>query len=267
VTTVFLFITGLLAGGFGALLGLGGGVIVIPVLTILFGLPIHTAIGVSLVGVIATSTGAAVVYVREGKANIKLGMTLELGTTVGAVAGAVVAGFVSARVLYFLFAGMVVYNAYTIYRREDKASNREEDAAAEDDKMTANKEVSGYTVKNIPLGVFLSSLAGVMSGLLGVGGGLIKIPVMYLLMGVPLKAAAATSNFMIGVTASASAFIYYLNGNIDAVAAVPVALGVFGGAAVGARINERISTRSLKKVFVFVFIYIAIQMLIKGFRG
>jgi len=106
-----------------------------------------------------------------------------------------------------------------------------------------------------------------MSGLLGVGGGLIKIPVMYLLMGVPLKVAAATSNFMIGVTASASAFIYYLNGNIDAVAAVPVALGVFGGAAIGTRINERISTRSLKKVFVFVFIYIAIQMLIKSFRG
>ncbi len=267
MTTLFLFLTGLLAGTFGALLGLGGGIIVIPVLTILFGLPIHTAIGVSLVGVIATSTGAAVVYVREGKANIKLGMTLELGTTVGAVAGAVVAGFVSSRVLYFLFAGMVIYNAYTMYRKEDQSDKAKEDSRETGDNTSGEGEGAEYTVTNIPLGVSLSSLAGVMSGLLGVGGGLIKIPVMYLLMGVPLKVAAATSNFMIGVTASASAFIYYLNGNIDAVAAVPVALGVFGGAAVGTRINERISTRSLKKVFIFVFIYIAVQMFIKGFRG
>ncbi|WP_418791707.1 sulfite exporter TauE/SafE family protein [Phosphitispora sp. TUW77] len=267
MTTVLLFITGLFAGSFGSLLGLGGGVIVIPVLSILFGLPIHTAIGISLVGVIATSTGAAVVYIRDRKVNIKLGMTLELGSTVGAVAGAVVAGYIGAKVLYFLFAGMVVYNAYSMYRQEDKNYSREGHAAAHDGYPTVYREGTGYVVKYVPLGVLLSSLAGVTSGLLGVGGGLIKIPVMYLLMGVPLKEAAATSNFMIGVTASASAIIYYLNGNIDVVAAVPVALGVFGGAAIGTRINERISVRSLKKVFVFVFIYVALQMFIKGFGG
>ncbi|PKM83310.1 MAG: sulfite exporter TauE/SafE family protein [Firmicutes bacterium HGW-Firmicutes-14] len=259
MTTLFLFITGLLAGSFGALLGLGGGVIVIPVLTMLFDLPIHTAVGVSLVGVIATSTGAAIIYVREGKADIRLGMTLELGTTVGAVAGAVIAGYVSPKVLYLLFAAMLFYNTYAMYRRggEDERAGPE------------NGENKGRTgirdqYRNIPQGVLLSSLAGIMSGLLGVGGGLIKIPVMYFLMGVPLKIAAATSNFMIGVTASASALIYFLDGRIEPLVAVPVALGIFGGAIFGTWMNDRISTGMLRKVFMVVFIYIALQMFSKG---
>ncbi len=263
MTVLLLFMTGLLAGGFGALLGLGGGVIVIPVLTMLFHLPIHTAIGISLVGVIATSTGAAVVYVREGKSDIRLGMTLELGTTVGAIVGAVIAGYISAKALYLLFAAMLIYNAYSMYRKSDAGVP----AAAAADTAGSDGQDTEYKVKNVPQGVALSGLAGVMSGLLGVGGGLIKIPVMYLLMGVPLKTAAATSNFMIGVTAAASAFIYFLNGSINPVAAVPVALGVFGGALAGTRVNERISTGVLKKLFVLVFLYIAVEMALKGFRG
>ncbi len=269
----FLFLTGLLAGSFGALLGLGGGAILIPVLTIYFHLPIHTAIGVSLVGVIATSTGAAIVYVREGKTDIKLGMLLELGTTVGAILGAVIAGLVSARVLYLLFTVVLVYNAYSMYRRNEGTVEKEtacgQQQAGSEGKDSWKRTNGSFTykVRNIPLGIFLSSLAGIMSGLLGLGGGLIKIPVMYLLMGVPLKTAAATSNFMIGVTASASAWIYFLNGRINPVVTVPVALGIFAGALAGTWANTRISTGSLRKVFILVFIYIAVQMALKGIRG
>jgi len=262
VTVFFLFVTGLLAGSFGALLGLGGGVIVIPALTMLFNFPIHTAIGVSLIGVIATSTGAAVVYVREGITDIRLGMVLELGATAGAILGAVTAGMVSPKTLYLLFAALLIYNSYSMYRKTDdpEAVLPEGVQPAE----PASAVNSSYKVKNISQGLFFSSLAGVVSGLLGVGGGLIKIPVMYLLMGVPLKVAAATSSFMIGVTATAGAVVYYLNGDINPPVAVPVALGVFAGAMAGTWANARISTGLLRKLFVAVFIYVAAQMALKG---
>ena len=257
MTILLLFLTGLLAGGFGALVGLGGGVIVIPILTMLFHLPIHTAIGISLVGVIATSTGTAIVYVREGKANIRLGMTLELATTIGAILGAVIAGYVGSKVLFLLFSAILTYNTYSMLRKNEE--NHISEVA-----VSVDGNDNAYQIRNIPLGLFFSAIAGILSGLLGIGGGLVKIPVMYLLMGVPLKTAAATSNFMIGVTASASAFIYFLSGKLDVFAAVPVALGVFFGAMVGTRINRQISTRSLKKIFVIVFAYVAVQMALKG---
>lgn len=253
----YLFIIGIFAGSFGALLGLGGGFIIIPTLTILFGLPIHTAIGISLVGVIATSTGAAIVYVRDSKADIRLGMLLELGTTVGAVLGAVIAGFISPRALYFLFAFMMGYNAYSMYKKKQESSQEEKSTIEE----------LPYKVKNVPAGISISGLAGIMSGLLGIGGGIIKIPAMYIIMGVPLKVATATSNFMVGVTAAASAFVYYFNGNIDPVYASPIALGVFVGVVAGTKANARISANTLKKIFVVIFVYIAIQMIIKGFWG
>ncbi|PKM43046.1 MAG: sulfite exporter TauE/SafE family protein [Firmicutes bacterium HGW-Firmicutes-8] len=283
--------TGLLAGSYGALLGLGGGVIVIPILTMFFHMPIQTAVGISLVGVIATSTGAAIVYVSEVKADLRLGMILELGTTIGAILGAVTAGYVSARALYLLYAVVVLYNAYSMYRSKEAASGQRpaasDQSAASGQRPAASDQsaASGQRpaasdqsvasgqwpvaseetgVKNIPSGLALSSLAGVMSGLLGVGGGLIKIPVMYLLMGIPLKTAVATSNFMIGVTATAGAFIYYLNGRINAAVAVPVALGVFAGALFGKWAGTKVSTTVLRKVFIFVFLYVAIQMGLKG---
>lgn len=261
---VYLSIAGLAAGIMGSLLGLGGGFIVIPILTILFHLPIKTAIGISLVSVIATSTAAATVYVKEGKTDIRLGMTLELATTIGAILGALIAGFISSKTLYFLFSALLIYNAYSVYRKSDSQRCKGNEIAAT--KLTGNS-MHSYQVKNIPLGMFLSSIAGVLSGLLGIGGGLIKIPAMYLVMGVPLKTAAATSNFMIGVTATASAFIYFLNGNIDVAVAVPVALGIFVGARFGTKINEAISTNTLKKIFVLVFIYTAVEMVIKGMES
>lgn len=262
---IYLVLTGLLAGILGALLGLGGGVIVIPILTMLFQLPIHTAVGISLVGVIATSTGAALVNVLENKANIRLGMLLELATTVGAIIGALVAGFVNAKTLYLLFAAVLIYNAYSMYRKVE--SEQSASVGTQPQNQTEGPDRHHYVVTNVPIGFTLSGLAGVMSGLLGIGGGLIKIPVMHFLMGVPLKAAAATSNFMIGVTATAGAFIYYLNGDINPVVTVPVALGVFAGANLGSRLNKAVSARTLKRIFVIVFIYVAVQMILKGLRS
>lgn len=267
---IMLLITGFFAGIFGALLGLGGGVIIIPILTILFDLPIQTAIGVSLVGVIATSSGAAMVYVREGKANIRLGLVLELATTIGAIAGAMLAGYLGSQALYLLFAVLMFYTTYSMYRKTAqesvKPSHILEEVAVGSAVLTDGRKFSHntYKAKRIPAGMFFSGFAGMMAGLLGIGGGVIKIPVMYLMMGMPLKAAAATSNFMVGVTACASAFVFFFRGHIDVLVAVPMALGVFAGVAVGIRINERVSTRVLNKLFIFVFIFVAIEMMLKG---
>lgn len=268
--TILLLITGFFAGVFGSLLGLGGGVIIIPILTILFDLPIHTAIGISLVGVIATSTGAAMIYVREGMANVRLGVTLGLFTTAGAIAGAVIAGYVSSQALYMLFSALMFYTAYSMYSKTAlepvKPRQTLEEVAAGSAVLTGDRNLnhSTYIVKNIPGGMVFAAVAGIMSGLLGIGGGVINIPVMYLLMGLPLKAAAATSNFTIGVTASASAFVYFFRGHLDVLVAVPMVLGVFVGAAIGTRLNERVSSRVLKYLFIIVFIFVAVEMGLKG---
>lgn len=246
---VILLAIGVFSGGFGALLGLGGGFILIPALTIILGLPMHEAIGISLISVIATSTGAASVYVKEGKADTRLGMVLELSTTLGAIAGALVAGMVSGSLLRILFGLLLLYNAVSMIRHKDTA---------------AESDASMQGFQRLPAGLAASGVAGVLSGLLGIGGGLIKIPSMYILMGVPLKTAVATSNFMIGVTASASGFIYFFRGMIDPVAAAPAALGVFLGARLGTRLNKKISVAKLKMIFPIIFTYLAFDMILKG---
>ncbi|MDT3699069.1 MAG: sulfite exporter TauE/SafE family protein [Thermincola sp.] len=270
MVTILLLVTGFLAGIVGALLGLGGGVIIIPVLTILFKLPIQTAIGVSLAGVIATSTGAAMVYIREGKADIRLGMLLELATTVGAVTGAVAAGYVGSKALYLLFSALMFYTTYSMLRKNTQErvqpSRIQEEIAVGSAGVTKghNFNHSAAKIKNIPGGLFFSGLAGIISGLLGIGGGVLKIPVMYLLMGIPLKTAAATSNFMVGVTACASAFVYFTRGHIDVLVAVPMALGVFAGAAAGTMIHAQVPARILKQIFIIIFIFVAVEMGLKG---
>lgn len=260
---IYLLITGLLAGILGALLGLGGGVIMIPALTILFKLPIHTAIGISLVGVIATSTGAAIANFSNDRIDTRLAMLLELATTVGAVIGALVSGYINAKTLYLLFAVVLIYNAYSMYRK----AQSEASVGGERVSQTEGPDRRQYYLRNVPAGFAFSGIAGVMSGLLGIGGGLIKIPVMHFMMGVPLKTATATSNFMIGITATASAFIYYLNGEINPMATVPVALGIFAGANIGSRLNRAVSVRTLRRIFVIVFFYVSVQMILKGIRS
>lgn len=250
VTILLIFAGSILAGIWGALLGLGGGLILIPMLTLVFKIPIHIAIGASIVGVIATSTGTAITYVREGIADIRLGMTLELATTVGAIVGALLAGLFKPDLLYILFALLLVYITFSMARKKEVAVAIDEGVARK--------------YKKMPLGMVASGLAGVMSGLLGIGGGIIKIPAMYIIMEVPLPVAIATSNFMIGVTATASAFIYFNRGDIHPLVAAPAAIGIFAGALLGTKISPKLSREFLRWLFIAVASYTAVQMLIKG---
>ena len=268
MTEVLVLIgAGAAAGLFGSLLGLGGGILIVPLLTLGFGLPLLTAVGVSLVCVIVTSGAATGVYLERRVANLRLGMTLELFTAIGALAGGLVAFLVPERYLALLFAGLLAYVALTMAFRRDPGPDPEPDI---DDPAVAGSEPSalierlsgpGYRVRRIPLGVVGSLGAGVVSALLGIGGGLIKVPVMHVIMGVPLRVATATSNLMIGITASASAIIYLLRGGIDPYAAAPTAIGVFLGASVGSRIASRIDLRVLRGLFVAILLYTAWQML------
>ncbi len=244
---------GLIAGLFGSVLGLGGGVLIIPMLTLVFGIPIKEAVGTSLICVIATSSGAASLYVKKHMADIRLGMTLELATTIGAIAGGLIAGIIKPEVLAVLFSCLLLYVALSMLRKRGE-NNQEGNPLIPRD----------YKVANLPLGMGASFFAGNISGLLGVGGGVIKVPAMYLLMGVPLKTAAATSNFMIGVTATAGAFVYYARGQVDLLVSGSTMLGVFLGALIGSRMLHLIKTHYLKKTFIVVLLYLSIEMLFKG---
>lgn len=250
-----LAVLGLFAGGVGALTGIGGGLIITPVLTLLYGVPIHQAIGTSLCCVIATSSGAAASYVEHHLSNIRLGMTLELATTVGAVSGALVAGMLPREALGILFALLLTYAGGTMARRSFKAEAVEPNG------------VNSYEIRRLPLGLFGSGLAGIVSGLLGVGGGPIKVPMMYLVMGVPFKVATATSNFMIGVTAAASAFIYYARGDVRLLITAPTAIGVFVGATVGTHVMRRTPSRWLILLFSAIMFYFAGMMIWKSLHS
>ena len=275
----------LLAGGvgaglFGSLLGLGGGILIVPLLTLAFGLPLLTAVGISLICVIVNSSAAAGVFLERRVANLRLGMTLELFTACGALVGGLVAFLLPERLLEGLFTVLLVYVAITMARRRETPSPPPPAAAAPtedppgasvDDRdpgtelgghaFIAQLSGPGYRVRRLGFGIVGSVFAGVASALLGIGGGLIKVPVMHVIMGVPLRVATATSNLMIGITASASAIIYLLRGGIDPYAAAPTAIGVFIGASIGSRIASRIDLRLLRGLFVAILLYTAWQML------
>jgi len=244
---------GAIAGMMGALLGLGGGILATPLLTLFFGIPIEKAIGTSLVAIIGTSSVSASFYVEKKLSDIRLSVLLEVGTTVGAIAGAVIAGLLSRRWLTILFSTFLFYAGSSMLRRAWQRGEPESDSTP-------------YRVSRRGLGTALSSLAGVTSGLLGVGGGPIMVPVMFLLMGVPLKVATATSNLMVGVTAAASAFIHYFYGNILVFPTAPVVIGVMGGSLAGSRLSRHVSVRSTILLFVLVMFYLAISMAWKAYR-
>jgi len=256
---------GLVAGVFGSLLGLGGGLLIVPLLAFVFQLSLLKAIGVSLVCVIVTSGAAAGVYLERRVANLRLGMTLELFSAAGALIGGLIAFALDERVIAALFAVLLVYTAVSMARRRppepDLASAPSETATAAGDTWTSSVQGEDYEVRALGRGSLASVGAGVVSALLGVGGGIVKVPVMHLVMGVPLRVATATSNLMIGVTASAGAIIYLLRGEIEPLVAGPTALGVFAGATLGSRTAHRIDVRILRALFVIVLIYTAIQMI------
>lgn len=258
---LFMILGGMIAGLWGSVLGLGGGVLIIPMLTLIFGVPMREAIGASLVCVIATSSGAASLYVKKRLTDIRLGMTLELATTLGAIAGGLVAGIIKPQILSVLFSLLLIYTAWTMFRRKGETGNSQTSSSP-----AVSEEISSYEYKttHLPLGMGASFFAGNISGLLGVGGGIIKVPVMYLFMGIPLKVAVATSNFMIGVTATASAFIYFSRGDVNPLVAGPTMLGVFLGATFGSHLFPKVKVEFIKKLLAFVLLYVALEMFFKG---
>jgi uncharacterized membrane protein YfcA len=260
-----------LAGFLGSLLGLGGGMIVVPALTLLLHIDIRLAIGASIISVIATSSGAAAAYVREGLANLRVAMFLEIGTTLGAISGAYLAGIVHPRFLYILFGLVLGYSAIAMLRRRRASEEREIGPLTMRLRLGASYIDDGEAVAYEParagVGLFLMYIAGSVSGLLGIGSGALKVPAMDLAMGLPIKVSTATSNFMIGVTAAASAGLYFTRGQIDPFIAAPVAAGVLAGAFLGTRILGRVTRRALRVTFVVVLVVVSLQMLLKGVRG
>ena len=261
----------LIAGFLGSLLGLGGGLIVVPALTLLLHVDIRLAIGASIVSVIATSSGAAAAYVRDRLANIRVAMFLELGTTLGAITGAYLAGILHARLLFILFGLILGYSAIAMMRGRRRGDEevvpgpwarvlRLKSSYFDD---AAGEEIV-YQPVRARIGLGLMYLAGTVSGLLGIGSGALKVPAMDLAMELPIKVSTATSNFMIGVTAAASAGVYFSRGQIDPFIAAPVAIGVLAGAFAGSHTLGRIGSRAVRIVFVVVLVLIAVQMLIKG---
>jgi uncharacterized protein len=263
---------GAVAGGFGSLLGLGGGVLIVPLLTLGFGLPLREAVGVSLICVIMTSSAAAGVYLERHVANLRLGMTLELFTAIGALVGGSIAFLLSERLLSVLFAILLLYVAVTMARGGRAEPDLDPEVAGpatlDSDPPTSPTALErlsgdGYRVRNLGRGVVGATGAGLASALLGIGGGIIKVPLMHLAMGVPLRVATATSNMMIGITAAASAVIYIIHGGIDPYVAGPTGIGVFLGATAGSRLSHRIALRSLRLLFVVVLTYTAVQLLLR----
>lgn len=272
VVSVLLVVLGFFAGLLGALTGIGGGVLLTPILALHFGIPIRQAIGTSLVAVITTSAASSSVHLQRHTTDIRLGMTLELATALGAAVTAYLVGYFNRTVLEALFAAFLLYSSFTIVRRRGRV--KPADALAPTANVSQNGVQNGgqfaippYEPQRYPLGLAMSLVAGALSGLLGIGGGPIKVPLMYIFMKVPLMVATATSNFMIGVTAAASAIVYYRRGDILVEVAAPLAVGVFMGSLLGARIAPRIRTRYVVVLLVGIMLYLAARLLIHLYQG
>lgn len=268
--TLLIFIGSFSAGLLGSLTGLGGGVIVVPMLTVLFGVDIRFAAGASLISVIATSSGAASSYVKEGLPNIRIGMFLEIATTIGAVIGASVVGLISVNIVSIIFAVILVYSAVSTFIKKNTLVIQSPDPIATKLKLNGNYPVGdsliSYNVQKVPQGFLMMIFAGVLSGLLGIGSGAAKVLAMDQIMKIPFKVSTTTSNFMIGVTAAASASIYLKNGFIHAALVMPVMLGVLTGAFLGAKILPLASSGSLKIVFSVIILIMAFEMLKIGLK-
>ena len=277
---LLMFFIAIFAGFFGALVGIGGGIVIVPALSIIFHLPIHTAIAASIVSVIATSIAGARSYVDQQITNVRLGMFLEISTTFGALVGALIGVMVQGWILAMIFAALIFYMAVFSFRTRKIEDKMIEDGVYEDrtswDKISRSLKLAGdyhddalrvkvdYHATRTIEGSLISSLAGVGSGMLGIGGGVIKVAAMNSLMGIPMKVAVATSKFMIGVTAAISAVVYFLAGGIDFYVVAPVALGTMLGATLGSAVMNKIHSRIIKTVFFILMVYLGYQMLARG---
>lgn len=270
---LFIFMSAIAAGLLGSLVGLGGGVLIVPILTLVFGLPIYFAIGASIISVIATSSGAAAAYVRDHMTNLRVGMFLEIATTTGAICGAFLAGMLAPELLSVIFGVILLISAAPLIFKlgEELPKGVKNDRLANWLKLSSSypdhhlgREVS-YQVSRTPLGLAMMYVAGLISGLLGIGSGTFKVLAMDTMMRLPMKVSTTTSNFMIGVTAAASAGIYFSRGDIPPMIAAPVALGILIGALVGARLLAHLSNKTLRLIFIPVIAAAAIEMILHGF--
>ena len=275
--TVLLFSLIVLAGSFlaglvGSLTGLGGGVIIIPMLTLLFGVDIHYAIGASLISVIATSSGAAAAYVKEGISNIRIGMFLEIATTLGAVGGAMIAVYAPTDIIAVVFGFVLIFSAVISLKKKNenlvqyRSGNIAHILKLNSSYPTEHGEIR-YAAHNVPGGFIMMAIAGLISGLLGIGSGALKVIAMDHFMKLPFKVSTTTSNFMIGVTAAASAGIYMQRGYINPGLSMPVVLGVIAGAFLGSKILVKSKTKWLRILFACIITFLALQMIYNGITG
>jgi len=272
VYPVLIFIAAIAAGLLGSLVGLGGGVLIVPLLTLVFGFPIYFAIGASIISVIATSSGAAAAYVKDHMTNLRVGMFLELGTTIGAISGAFLAGYLAPNLLSIIFGIILLTSAAPLVFK----IGEELPQGVKNDRWATRFSLSGaypdhhlhqnvsYQVTRTPIGLVMMYVAGLISGLLGIGSGTFKVLALDVAMRLPMKVSTTTSNFMIGVTAAASAGIYFSRGDIPPLIAAPVALGILVGALVGARLLAHLSNRILRIIFLAVIIVAAVEMVLHG---
>ena len=271
---IVLFVGALFAGFLGSLTGLGGGVIIVPLLTIGFGIDIRYAIGTSLISVIATSSGAASAYLKEGLLNIRVGMLLEIATTLGAIAGTAIALFAPVQAISILFGLVLLYSALVSFRKRkedpvlvtvpEKNPGKITKLLNVNGTYTTNKGEHHYTLQHLGGGFSVMGIAGILSGLLGIGSGALKVIAMDSIMKIPFKVSTSTSNFMIGVTAAASAGIYLSRGYIDPLLSMPVLVGVLIGSLFGAKILLRAQTKSIRVVFAIVITLLAFEMIYNG---
>jgi uncharacterized protein len=274
ITFIEIFLIGIGAGVVGSILGLGGGIIIVPALTLGFGMSMRTAVAASTVSIIATSTGAAVAYLRDRLTNTRVAIWLEMGTSTGALSGALVAGYLNQRLLFVLFGLLLSYSAYNMFksRRDELPRDVIPDTLSSKLKLTGSyyDKALGhrvdYQVTRTLAGLIIMYFSGAAAGLLGIGAGIFKVPAMDQVMRMPFKASTATSNFMIGVTAASGGVVYFARGDVQPLVAGPVVLGVLLGAIVGAKLMVRMKANRIRLCFMPIIAYTAIEMIYKGVK-
>ena len=274
-TALLMLGVGIFAGIMGSILGIGGGMIVTPIVTLAMGLDIKYAIGASIIAVIATSSGSTIAFLKDDVLNLRVAMFLEIATTIGAIIGALLTGAFEPMILYILFGSLLVFSSWNMYRKmrsgqevlqqvhADKWAEKFNLNSSYYDKNT--KQQVDYQVENVPVGFLIRLGAGLASGMLGIGSGAFKVMAMDGAMKMPLKPSSATSNLMMGVTAAASATVYFFNGSIRPDLAVPLALGILGGSTIGTRIMQILPSKLIRLIFIPILLYLGLQMILKGF--
>lgn len=277
IEIIQFIIIAVLAGFLGSLVGLGGGIIITPALTILFGIDIKYTIGASIIAVIATSSGSAIAFVKDHVSNMRVGMLLEVFTTAGGVVGALMAGIFSSKLLYIFFSLILLNSFYGMLKKTGLITKvKKEEEKVENDKYAdryklnstyydkATGKTVAYNVTNVPQGSLVMFGAGFASGLLGIGSGAFKVVALDSYMKLPIKVSTATSNFMMGVTATASALIYFFNGTINPAIAAPIAIGTLIGSRTGAKVMQRLDAKYIRYIFLPILLFTIVNMFLKG---